>query len=232
MLFNTLAAAEPNPMPYRIGVMSINPAFGLAKRQAGYEPSQTECGSGDTCAEACGTGYVQCASNDGGMHCFNPDIKETCCPDGTGNSCSDGYYCTKDSTGNPWCCPNGMDLAACAAAYSITGSLQSETAAPTSSSAPTSAPSSVSVSLSSSPSYSASPSVSDQFTSTTVINTVTKCTLCQHSTVTPPVYNPTGNLSATATTSAELGQFTGGAVVQGIAMGLPALVVAAGAVFL
>lgn len=130
-----LAAPEPEPKPYKLGFMSSNPTLlDLMKRQAGYQPTQHKCGNGATCADACGAGYITCPSNDGQTHCYDPDIKETCCPDGTGNSCSDGYFCTQDATGGTWCCPDGMSLAACAAAYSLTGTLVSETptAAPTS----------------------------------------------------------------------------------------------------
>jgi hypothetical protein len=84
-LFVAVAVATPEPAPYRIGSMSVNPAFGLAKRQAGYQPTQTFCGSGYTCAEACGADYVQCPSSDGNLHCYDPAIQDTCCPDGTGS---------------------------------------------------------------------------------------------------------------------------------------------------
>jgi hypothetical protein len=47
------------------------------------------------------------------------------------DSCDAGYYCTHDSSAQTWCCPEGQTLAQCAALYSITGSLVSETVAPT-----------------------------------------------------------------------------------------------------
>jgi hypothetical protein len=102
MLFGALAAssllvavavAAPEPAPYRIGSMSVNPAFGLAKRQAGYQPTETYCNPGTTCAESCGADYVQCNSSDGQLHCYDPSIHDTCCPDGTGSK-----YC--------YCCFN------------------------------------------------------------------------------------------------------------------------------
>lgn len=125
-LFLSLVQASASPAPYKLASISLNPFFaGLIKRQAGYQPSQTYCsGSGD-CASACGAGYVTCASNDGSTHCYNPGIQETCCPNFSGNSCSEGYYCTQDSDDNTWCCPNGMNLAQCAAAYTLTASLES-----------------------------------------------------------------------------------------------------------
>jgi len=115
MLFNTfaissvfvacaLAAAEPKP--YKLGKMSMNQAFGLMRRQAGYQPTQTLCGPGADCASSCGAGYAQCASTDGDLHCYDPTVQQTCCPDGTGNSCDFGYFCTSDASGGTWCCPD------------------------------------------------------------------------------------------------------------------------------
>ncbi|ESZ98549.1 hypothetical protein SBOR_1081 [Sclerotinia borealis F-4128] len=135
MHFNTLIAASilaasasataPEGMPYKLAAKSLNPAYGLVKRQSGYQPSQTFCSGYGDCAEACGTGYETCASTDGSLHCFDPTAKETCCPTGTGDSCSEGYYCTQATDLTVWCCPDGMDLTACAAIYSLTGVLQS-----------------------------------------------------------------------------------------------------------
>jgi hypothetical protein len=115
MFFNTMAVASvfvasalaaAEPAPYMIGKMSLNTAFGLMKRQAGYQPTQTYCGPGADCASSCGAGYVQCPSSDGDLHCYDPTIQQTCCPDGTGNSCAEGFFCTEDASGNTWCCPN------------------------------------------------------------------------------------------------------------------------------
>lgn len=81
------------------------------------------------------------------------------------DSCDAGYYCTSDSQDETWCCPNGMDLVACAAAYSISGGLVPQTAAPTSE-APSStyspAPTSYSAPQNSS-SYSAAPTESSVY---------------------------------------------------------------------
>lgn len=82
------AQVTAEPAPYKLASMSLNTAFGLLKRQSGYQPTQTFCGTGDTCAEACGAGYVQCPSSDGDMHCFDPAIQQTCCPDGSGSKSS------------------------------------------------------------------------------------------------------------------------------------------------
>lgn len=137
LAFTASAAAEPQP--YRLAVM---PGLSLMRRDTnGYKPETSNCGTGNTCAEACGAGFDQCASNDGVAHCFNPAAKQNCCSDGSGNSCDAGYYCSQDTTLNTWCCPEGMDLAACAAAYTISGGLH--TVAPTSST-PTPTPSSTS----------------------------------------------------------------------------------------
>ncbi|KAF2183408.1 hypothetical protein K469DRAFT_635392 [Zopfia rhizophila CBS 207.26] len=98
----------------------------MMKRQGGYYPTTHLCGKGDTCAEACGPTQVQCPS-ESGLYCYDPTIGDHCCPDGTGNSCSKGYYCTTDGRSNTYCCPDGMDTADCAASYSLTVSLIKET---------------------------------------------------------------------------------------------------------
>jgi hypothetical protein len=96
MFFKTLAAtallagsALAEPMPYkveRVGMMSVNRAFGLARRQDGYQPTQTLCGNGADCAAACGPTYITCPSKDSQLHCYDPtNLKESCCPDGTGS---------------------------------------------------------------------------------------------------------------------------------------------------
>lgn len=221
MLFKAFATAAllagsalAEPMPYkveRVGMMSVNMAFGLARRQNGYQPTQTLCGNGADCAAACGASYVTCPSKDDQLHCYDPTVlKETCCPDGTGNSCSEGYYCTNDSSGQTWCCPNGMDLAACAAAYGLTGSLVSQvsTSAPTSaasSSAPASASSATTSAATVKPTSTASTSVSP---SGSVIQKT-----------------PSSNGTVSLTASATAVQFTGGA--NSAYAGLPALALAA-----
>ncbi|KAI0387865.1 hypothetical protein F5Y04DRAFT_13325 [Hypomontagnella monticulosa] len=133
------AIAEPLRQPYKLKLarMSTRSIFGLDRRQdVGYSPEQQFCGSGDTCAEACGKGFEQCASKDGVVHCFNKAGKQTCCPGLTGDSCDDGYFCTADDKGTTWCCPDSMTLEQCAAAYSLPGSLVSETAPAPSTSKP------------------------------------------------------------------------------------------------
>jgi len=80
------ATAEPK-QPYMLAARSLNREFDFSKRQAGYDPSDFRhfcTGSGTTCAEICGAGSETCAFNDGILNCFNPTLKETCCPYGTG----------------------------------------------------------------------------------------------------------------------------------------------------
>lgn len=84
LLASALVAAEP--APYKLGSVSKNPSLGLGRRQdAGYSPTQTYCGPGTDCASSCGATYIQCASSDDALHCYDPTIKESCCPDGTGS---------------------------------------------------------------------------------------------------------------------------------------------------
>ncbi|KAI2637119.1 hypothetical protein GGS26DRAFT_471524 [Hypomontagnella submonticulosa] len=133
------AVAEPLRQPYKLKLarMSTRSIFGLDRRQdEGYSPEQQFCGSGDTCAEACGKGFQQCASRDDIIHCFNKAGKQTCCPGLTGDSCDDGYFCTADDKGATWCCPDSMTLEQCASAYNLPGSLVSETAPAPSTPAP------------------------------------------------------------------------------------------------
>ncbi|RDW83106.1 hypothetical protein BP5796_04597 [Coleophoma crateriformis] len=129
----TAVLGSAAPKPYKLGSGAFNKALGLSRRyDQGYQPTQDTCGSGNTCAEACGMGYITCDSSvDEGSHCFNPDAGEKCCPNNSGDSCSKGYYCTEDTKHNTWCCPDGTDLASCAAAYSLTDALVSQTVAPT-----------------------------------------------------------------------------------------------------
>ncbi|KAF4338073.1 hypothetical protein FBEOM_8035 [Fusarium beomiforme] len=128
-------AAEPQP--YKL-VKAPVLGLSLSRRSTpGYQPDQSVCGGGgDTCAEACGAGYESCPSEDDSTHCFNPTMKQTCCFDGTGNSCDEGYYCSHDTKAQTWCCPESMDLAQCAKAYGVKDGLKTDklitsTAAPT-----------------------------------------------------------------------------------------------------
>lgn len=88
LTFAANVAAEP--MPYKPTMMktSARSLFGLMRRddQSGYQPEPTMCGDGNTCAEACGTGYETCSSVDSQIHCFNPAAGELCCPDKSGST--------------------------------------------------------------------------------------------------------------------------------------------------
>lgn len=132
LAFAANVVAEPQPM------FAVMPGMSLMRRDtSGYSPDVTKCGAGDTCSQACGAGFAQCPSNDNIAHCFNPNAKQACCTDGSGNACDEGFYCAHDTNKKSMCCPNGQDLAACAAANTVrgglqTGALSTSTPAPTS----------------------------------------------------------------------------------------------------
>ncbi|KAH8172922.1 hypothetical protein LIA77_07177 [Sarocladium implicatum] len=124
------SASAFRPMPYkparRMAFMPL-PGQSLARRDNnGYSPEETKCNNpdADTCGGACGEGYTQCDATDKAIHCFNPAAGQTCCPGSNGNSCEAGYYCTHDKENETFCCPEGMDTEACAAAYTVTGGLE------------------------------------------------------------------------------------------------------------
>ncbi|KAI1658034.1 hypothetical protein F4813DRAFT_358838 [Daldinia decipiens] len=141
MLFSTIsllaivalagqAIAEPIRQPYKpkLAHMSPRAIFGLDRRaDGGYAPAQQFCEDGNTCAEACGKGFEQCASKDNVVHCFNQTAQQTCCPGKTGESCDKGFFCTADDKGATWCCPDNMTLEQCADAYNLPGSLVTQT---------------------------------------------------------------------------------------------------------
>lgn len=93
MLFKTasalalLAAASQvvaNEMTYQLSGRDI---FGLDRRDdTGYQPTSKFCKVGNTCAEACGAGYITCPSKDNAIHCYNPANKELCCSDLSGST--------------------------------------------------------------------------------------------------------------------------------------------------
>ncbi|GJN66802.1 prp 4 CRoW domain-containing protein [Purpureocillium lilacinum] len=153
------AAASPQKMqPYRLAVMPL-PGQSLQRRDTnGYVPETTQCGKGNTCAEACGAGYDQCTTSDNVAHCFNPAAGDSCCTDGSGNSCAKGYYCTHDHSKRTWCCPESMDLAACAAAYTITGGLEQARSTTKPSTTSTPPPTTSSTSTSTTPTTTSKPS--------------------------------------------------------------------------
>lgn len=85
-VFANQATAEPLRQPYKLNNarMSVRDIFGLQARQDGaYTPDQEFCGTGETCAEACGTGYKQaCSPRPVPRDCSESCRKETnsrCC---------------------------------------------------------------------------------------------------------------------------------------------------------
>lgn len=81
-------AAQAPKLPYKLDKVALMPVLGmsLARRDTnGYQPEQTVCGDGNTCAEACGEGFTTCPSNDDSTHCYNPTADQSCCTDGTGS---------------------------------------------------------------------------------------------------------------------------------------------------
>lgn len=74
-------------------------------------------GYGCSCADACGPGWTQCASE---RHCYQPSVGHVCCSDGSKcafhnsrmcqllitskDHCEPGYYCTSGG-----CCPEGEE---------------------------------------------------------------------------------------------------------------------------
>ncbi|KAL8708364.1 MAG: hypothetical protein Q9220_006744 [cf. Caloplaca sp. 1 TL-2023] len=72
----------------------------------------TSFGSGATCADAFGSGYIDCNGT-----CYNPGEGQTCCPGG-GNA----YPCPAESFCliNGLCCPNGLPASTCAAQNGVT----------------------------------------------------------------------------------------------------------------
>jgi len=132
-----VATAEASrPQPYMVARAPFASLLGIARRNTGgYSPETELCGDGDTCSEACGSGYETCISADKNNHCFNPAAGDSCCSIQSGESCETGYYCSHDSYKNTICCPDALDLAACAAALSPDSPLTSDAASSASASA-------------------------------------------------------------------------------------------------
>lgn len=146
MLFTTIAVAalaghavavEGAWKPYKPALARMSAKdmlLGRRQEDGGYQPDTTFCGTGTTCAEACGAGYEQCASADDQVHCYDAGSSQTCCPNNTGDSCDAGYYCSADTTGESYCCPDGSSVEDCAVAFSVTGGLSSQVPVATSTS--------------------------------------------------------------------------------------------------
>ncbi|KAG6038868.1 hypothetical protein E4U19_007914 [Claviceps sp. Clav32 group G5] len=180
------ASLEAKRQPYRLAVMAL-PGQSLMRRDTnGYKPDQKHCKAGNTCAEACGPTFDQCPSSQPDVaHCFNPAAGQSCCTDNSGNSCEAGFYCTHDTKKQTWCCPHDLDLAACAAAFGVTG-LEAATAKPvpsttsttsTTSSTHTSTTSTTSTSTTSqTPKMTTTPASSTTIMSNTTTTTMAKST--------------------------------------------------------
>jgi len=86
LTFAVTVAAEPRPYKPQMK-MSVKQLFGVVRRQdnPGYQPEQAVCGDGNTCEEACGAGYQECASKDLEIHCYNTAAAQTCCPNKSGS---------------------------------------------------------------------------------------------------------------------------------------------------
>lgn len=110
--------------------------FDIFGRQTdGYQPEDEICGGeGSTCADACGDGYLECASSDEAVHCYNPAQEESCCSSGNGSSCLASFYCARDPETETFCCPEGASLEECAVEFGVTGALVSDIPAPVTSS--------------------------------------------------------------------------------------------------
>jgi hypothetical protein len=123
--------------PYmpEVARMSVrNILLGRRQDDGGYQPDTTLCGTGTSCAEACGAGFAQCSSTDGAVYCYDAGNSQTCCPNGSGNSCDAGYYCSVDTAGTTYCCPNDTSVDDCAATFNVTGVLSSQISVATSTS--------------------------------------------------------------------------------------------------
>jgi hypothetical protein len=96
----SMASDVPKPYEPKLMKMSAHELFGLERRQDsnGYTPSQSVCGTGSTCAEACGAGYETCTSSDSTVHCFHPSAGQTCCPDASGSMCYSNYLLSSQIT--------------------------------------------------------------------------------------------------------------------------------------
>ncbi|KAF4513422.1 hypothetical protein G6O67_000695 [Ophiocordyceps sinensis] len=188
--------------------MASTPGTSLARRGTdGYLPKLTKCDKdGDSCAAVCGAGYDRCASSKPNeTHCFNPTVGESCCMDGSGNSCVEGFFCTNSLDKKNWCCPDNMSLEQCATKYGVTNGLQlakpSSTSTPpvpssTSSVIPTSTPSPPTTTTTTT--TSARPIVKAQANSTTSSTSTThELVVCSTSVVGAPVNSTIANVGPT-----------------------------------
>ena len=76
-LVASVAAVEPmkkftRAAPFQLGLR-------IRDVSTGYAPETTECGEGDSCAAACGDGYLECMANGVANRCYKPAAGEKCC---------------------------------------------------------------------------------------------------------------------------------------------------------
>ncbi|KAK3352895.1 hypothetical protein B0T25DRAFT_543064 [Lasiosphaeria hispida] len=91
----------------------------------GYHPEFGTCGSGTTCENACGNDWLSCrASTELSLFCYNKvQLNQTCCENGSGRACDNGYYCAWNTFGGKvWCCKNGQSREECGVEDEVTSS--------------------------------------------------------------------------------------------------------------
>jgi hypothetical protein len=138
------------------------------------------------------------------------------------DSCDSGYFCSSDGAKNTYCCPDGMELGACAQAYSLTVSLVSQTGsiaipsetAVASDSAPVAIPTSETLVYITSITPPSSSLVEEASLPTTTVSTVSTGN-GTYTTGTPPVEFPG---IATKTELAGIVVFAGFAIFVGVLM--------------
>jgi len=175
-----------------------------ARQDESFVPGKNQ-GTGATCADAFGDGFLPCGT---GNDCYNPTEKESCCSEGY--PCPSGSFCLTQG----YCCPDGIDPATCAKNNGVTWP------------PPSSAPASSSSAAYTPPVYSSSAPVYPSSTyklpvTTTYATSVGTITICPSSSV-----SRTANGTVTATHSpvpTKAPIFTGAASPQNVAGGAVAL---------
>ncbi|SPQ24024.1 35dd044a-ea3b-4e31-a576-1cb03143783f [Thermothielavioides terrestris] len=125
------------------GNLAANDVYRRQSPPPGYHPEFGSCGSGTTCENACGPNWISCqASTNLSLFCYNKvDLNQTCCENGSGRACDNGYYCAwQEFGGRVWCCENGQSLEECGVPQPASSS-STATSSPTSSGETSSSPS-------------------------------------------------------------------------------------------
>ncbi|KAI6359673.1 hypothetical protein MCOR25_006999 [Pyricularia grisea] len=140
MRFNSITAAACLVVATSAFNTSPEAIFGYSNIEARadnntvYVPTQTLCGMGDSCAQACGASFDMCPSGDESIHCFDKE-RQKCCPGGKGVSCDAGFFCADNAKGEQICCPEGKPLDQCSGAVTSLAPFTPTSAAPTSTAA-------------------------------------------------------------------------------------------------